>query len=390
MKYFIYQGNDHDCGFAALKMYLAILSKDKSYLYIPKPTKREHYTIDDLAQIAEKYGVNLELFTCTKSYYDSLETPIITLIDENHTVVVVKRTKRKIVFYDPGRGKVKMKKEEFLRRWRLAIVGAEHPEVVAKIPKMRQHLLPPKLEIFSNIISLLSAGLLITTFYLLNNKENFLFSLIFLFSFIMSQILDRYLLYRQVHAFDLEFIPKFFTDKTNCTKEKYIEYGEYKKKFFTDNRQLISSVLIAFCITFLLCFNDFRNIFVLLALILIKILEVLILSKNEQENKNVIAEIESECFKDPTKTSELALKAYKKANASVFTNSIKEIFYIFASFIFAVTMMFVTGNSGCNFVIFHFVMYFAGFNSYNTLLSALSNKKENQKNERRFFDQCNL
>ena len=53
MKYFIYQGNDHDCGFAALKMLLANLAKDKSYLYIPKPAKREYYTLEDLNDIAK-------------------------------------------------------------------------------------------------------------------------------------------------------------------------------------------------------------------------------------------------------------------------------------------------------------------------------------------------
>ena len=390
MKYFIYQGNDHDCGFAALKMYLAMLAKDRSYLYIPKPAKREYYDLCDLADIASKYGVELEASTVTREYFDSLDTPTITLIDDNHTVVVVKKRKHTITLYDPGRGKVKMRKDEFLRRWRLVILTTNNPEVVSKISKIRQHLLPPKLEIFSNTISLVSAALLIATFYLLNNKENFLFSFIFLFLFILCQIIDRIILYRQVYRFDLEYIPKYFNLKRNCTKEKYIEYGEYKKTFFTNNRQLIASVLIAFCITFLLCFNDFRNVFVLFSLILIKILEILVFSRNEQDSKNEIAEIESKSFKTTSCTKDLALEANVKADSSIFSSSIKEVFYIFVCFAFAVSMMFISGNSGCNFVIFHFAMYHAGFNAYNTMLTSLSNKKENQKTERRFFDSCNL
>ena len=390
MKYFIYQGNDHDCGFAALKMYLAILAKDKSYLYIPKPSKREYFNLDDLALIAAKYGVELEACTCNKEYYDSLEIPAITLIDENHAVVVKAKTKHTITLYDPGRGKVKMRKEEFLRRWRTVIMTTNSPDIVSKISKIRQHLLPPKLDIISNFISLLSAGLLITTFYLLNNKENFLYSLIFLGSFILCQIIDRILLYKQVYAFDLEYIPKYFDIKKNCNKEGYIHYGEYKKKFFTDSKQLIASILIAFCITFLLCFNDFRNVFVLLTLILIKILEILIFSKNEQEMKNEIAEIESKSFASSSSTKDLALQANVKADNSIFATSIKEVFYIFVCFVFAILMMFITENSGCNYVIFHFAMYLTGFNSYNKMLSALSNRKENQKYLRRFFDSCNL
>ena len=101
MKYFIYQGNDHDCGFAALKMYLATLAKDKSYLYIPKPKKREHYNLDDLAEISLSYGVELEVCGCSKDYYESLDEPALTLIDENHVVMIKRVRKKSITLYDP-------------------------------------------------------------------------------------------------------------------------------------------------------------------------------------------------------------------------------------------------------------------------------------------------
>lgn len=390
MKYFIYQGNDHDCGFAALKMYLATLARDKSYLYIPKPKKREHYNLEDLAEISLSYGVELEVCGCSKDYYESLDEPTLTLIDENHTVMIKKVRKKSITLYDPGRGIIRMKKDEFLRRWRNVIMSTDSPETVCRISKIRQHLLPPKLEILNNVFAFLSAALLIVTFYLLNKRDNFLFSLLFLALFIGSQIVDRVILYKQVYTFDTNYIPHYFNNKNNCSKEKYARYVSYKESFFTHNRRLIASVLIAFCITFLLCFNDFRNVFVLLALILLKVLELLLFSKRDQQTKNEIAEIENGSFNNVSSAKDLALRANTKADSQIFMNSAKEIFYIFASFIFAVFMMFMSENSGCNYVIFHFVMYFAGFNAYNNLLDGLSNKKETMKLERRFFDSCNL
>ena len=81
MKYFIYQGNDHDCAFAALKMLLAILAKDKSYLYIPKPTKRAYYDLYEIAQLSKSYGVELEANGCTREYYDYLKENSLCLID---------------------------------------------------------------------------------------------------------------------------------------------------------------------------------------------------------------------------------------------------------------------------------------------------------------------
>lgn len=391
MKYFIYQGNEHDCAFAALKMYLATLAKDRSYLFIPKPTKkRDHYNLGDIAHISEQYGVILETYGCTKESYDSFTTPCLTLIDENHTVMIKKKTENSLILYDPGRGVVRMKKDEFLRRWRNVIMFTEDSSCIKKIEKNRQYLFSPKLELFSSLISLLSAGLLIAAFYTLNKVENYFYSLIFLGLFVGFQITEKILLYKQVYTFDEKYIPLYFNSKENCSKEKYIQYNDYKRHFFTSNRHVLADVLLAFVITFLLCFNDFRNIFVLLVLILMKMLETILFARKEEDTKNYIAELENNDFKDSTVAKDLALKTSTRADSHVFYNSLKEIFYIFAAFAFSVIMMFITNNSGCNFVIFHFVMYYAGFNAYNQLIQHLSLRKENKQTERRFLDSCNL
>ena len=208
--------------------------------------------------------------------------------------------------------------------------------------------------------------------------------------FVFTQVFEKCILYKQVYTFDKKYIPKYFEQKRNCNKEKYIQFNEFKKMFFTNNRSALASVLLAFTVTFLLCFNDFRNIFVLFALILLKLLELIIFSKTGEDTKSRISELENQAFKDPDSTKDLALEASIKADKQLFSEGIKEIFYIFLSFAFAVAMMFATQNIGCNYVIFHFVMYYAGFVSYNQLLNTLSYRKENSKMERRFFDSCNL
>lgn len=390
MRYFIYQGNEHDCAFAALKMYLATLAQDKSYLYIPKPKKRDHYNLADVAEISEKYGVILETYGCSKESYDSFTTPCLTLIDENHTVMIKKRTDKMLVIYDPGRGVIKMKKDEFLRRWRNVVMFTEDGSNIKKIEKNRQYLFSPKLEVFSAVVSLLSAGLLIAAFYTLNKVENYVYSLVFLGLFVTFQIAEKIILYKQVYTFDNKYIPLYFNTKENCSKEKYIQYNDYKRHFFTKNRSLLADVLLAFVITFLLCFNDFRNVFVLLALILMKMLEMILFTKKEEETRNYIAELENSDFKNSSETREMALKTSTRADSHVFYNSLKEILYIFGAFAFALLMMFATNNSGCNYVIFHFVMYYAGFNAYNQLIQSLSLRKDNKQTERRFLDSCNL
>ena len=298
--------------------------------------------------------------------------------------------KKSVLIYDPGRGIIKMKKDEFLRRWRCVVLEVKDPKSVIKIDKIRNQIIPTKLNMISALVSLFSAGLLISAFYLLNKTENFFFSLIFLTLFVLTQVVEKLVLYKQVYTFDQTFIPKFFELKRNCSKDRYIEYNEYKKKFFTYNREILSSLLLAFTVTFLLCFNDFRNVFAIFALVLIKLLEIILFSRNEQDRKNEIAEIENGDFKEPENAQKYALEACGKADKHLFIDGAKEIFYIFVAFVFAIGMMFATNNIGCNFVIFHFVMYYVGFISYNRLLNNLSFRKENAQMEARFFDSCNL
>ena len=362
MKYFIFQGNDHDCGFASLKMLLSHISKNKSYLYIPKPTKREKYTLADLVNIGAKYGVELEAYGIDKQGIDEIPELSLALIDENHVILIKRKRKRTIIVYDPAYGKVRMKKEEFKRRFRSVILICKDYSCIQKIKEKPKQIINLNLRILEISSSIVSAIVLVTLFYLLNTSNDYINSLIFLGAFLLFQIIEKLILYKQVYTFDSFYIPRYFSQTKNCNKQKYLEYANYKRSFFTFNRSILSSFLVALLITFLLCANDVKNAFVLLALIMLKLLEKIAFAKKSEDSKNVIAEIESQCFKNIENSSQLALEANMKADHHIFYSSLKEIFYIFMTFLFSLLMMFTTGNSGCNFVIFHFVMYFAGFN----------------------------
>lgn len=390
MKYFTFQGNDHDCGFASLKMFLATLAKDKSYLFIPKPKKKERYNLEDLSRISARYGVQLECYGCTKENYSELDIPCLTLIDENHVVMVKKRNKSHIILYDPDKGKIRLKKDEFLRRWRCVLLTTNNPESVKKIDKIRNRIVPQKLTIFETLSAIFSSVILVGTFYFLNKAQNYIYSILFLAVFLAFQIIEKIILYKQVYIFDKTFLKRYFDDPKNCKKKNYENYVNYKRTFFTYRRGNLASFLTALLITFLLCLNDFRNSFILLALLIIKLVEKMLLSGKEEDSKNIIAEYENRAFNETSMTQNYLLEANLTADMHIFYNSVKEIIYIFISFLFAVLMMFITGNSGCNFVIFHFVMYFAGFSSYNQFIEGLSIRKDIKRKQARFLDCCNF
>ena len=389
MNYFIFQGNDHDCGFAALKMLMAHLNHNKSYLYVKKLRRKDALTVKDICKEAGYYGLVLSSYSCDDDYYEQLKTPSLTLIRDNHVVMVKKVTKKKITYLDPEFGKITLKKDQFLSIWCRIVIEVEK-SYMTKMPKIRRSILPLRLRVLEAATSLISAGILIATFYLLNNQENAMFSLLFLLLFITSQIIENIIISKEINFFDYHYIEPYFSRRKNQTKLSYLEFIGFKQNYFTNSRTLLSSILVAFMITFLLCLNDFRNVFALLALVLIKILDMLIFSKSYEEKRYQVGRYEEKCFKDKNQSVDYALKANRLASITVTENSIKQIVYIAVAFAFALGMMFITGNSGCNYVIFHFGLYYVGFNSYSQLISGLSKRKEMYKMECRFFDSCNL
>ena len=176
MNYFIFQGNDHDCGFASLKMLMANFKHDKSYLYIKKLRRKDSLTVTDIIKEAGYYGLVLSSYGCDDDYYDQLKTPSLTLIRNNHVVVVKKVSKKKITYLDPEFGKVTVKKDEFLAIWCRIVIEIEK-DYMSKAKKIRRSVLPLRLRILEAATSLISAAILIATFYLLNNEENAVFYL---------------------------------------------------------------------------------------------------------------------------------------------------------------------------------------------------------------------
>lgn len=390
MKYFIFQGNDHDCGFTSLKMLMAHLRKDKSYLYLKKIRRKDSFTVNDICKEAGMYGLLLSSYSCDDDYYDQLKTPSLTLIRSNHVVMIKKVTPKKITYLDPEIGEVKLKKDEFISIWCRIVIEIESTDCMTTMVKKRRSVLPLRLRVLEATTSLISAAILIGTFYLLNNEQNAVFSILFLLLFSAAQIIENIIIYKEINFFDFNYIEPYFSRRSNQNKLRYLEFIGFKQNYFSNSRNLLSSILVAFMITFLLCFNDFRNVFALLALILIKLLDNFIFQKPYEEKKQLITKYENLCFSNKDQCADYAGRANYLANQTVSQNSLKQIFYIAVAFAFALLMMLVTGNSGCNYVIFHFGLYYVGFNSYSQLINGLSYRKEMFKMECRFFDSCNL
>lgn len=390
MKYFVFQGNESDCGFASLKMLLANLSKDASYLNLPKPEKKSNYTLKDLMDLGNDYGVELKTYKCKKNYLDKMHCPCLAIIRSNHVVMVKKVKRTHVIIYDPGEGILKIRKSKFLKIWDNILLEVIDTKDLKKIGKIRRRILPLKMEIKQIIYSSLSTIVLICAFFFLNNVENYLYSFIFLGLFFITQFIENYLIYKQLNYFDEHYIPLYFNSDEKCTQIEYENFLNFKRNYFVSGRGTLSSILIGFVITFLLCLNDFRNVLALIVLILIKLIDLILNSKQRKESIKEIGKLEKDGLTNSNNTISNLLSANKIASRKVFGQSIKNLLYMIICFLLAICMMVFTSNGGCNFVIFHFVIYFAGFKSYSEMLEYFANKKEHDKKISQFYDNCNL
>ena len=61
MKNFVYQINRNECGYASLKMLLAIVLRDDDYLYLPHQENKNHqYDLLELKEIANPEAIDLK------------------------------------------------------------------------------------------------------------------------------------------------------------------------------------------------------------------------------------------------------------------------------------------------------------------------------------------
>ena len=119
-------------------------------------------------------------------------------------------------------------------------------------------------------------------------------------------------------------------------------------------------------------------------------LEMVFSNKSRKEVFSKVGELENKGIKELNNGTSNILLANEISNKKVFKDSIKSVAYLILCFILAILMMVVTGNSGCNYVLFHFAIYFASYKAFSDMLTNLSERSNKLKAECEFFDDCNL
>lgn len=390
MTYICYQGNDHDCGFAALKMLLANKVKNKSYLYIKKPSKKKDYTFYDLIRIAKSYGITLISFNMPVEDVRSIPNKSLVTFKGNHMVYVAKVGKRTITYVDPGIGKLIVSHSEFEKLWNGYLIECTNIRDARQITNKKERMLPRWMGIVHySIISVIFASLMVG-FYLVKDNSSILITLGFLLLFALAELVENWYILKELKYFDKLYLEKYFSRRYNQNQIKYKEYVEYKSKYFIISKRLVSDLILISVFGILLCINDYRNVFVFLILLLVKMLDNKLFSKKEKENIKEIEGIEENAFSDSETIYYELNKANNIASRIALSSSLKKVIYLFVCLCLAVGMMIASGVVSTNFIIFHFGIYFFTSVAFENVITFFYNYRDRKIRQARFLDECDL
>jgi len=390
MRYFIYQGNDNDCGFASIKMLLAIVNKNPGFLYLDKPTKRERYTFSDLIALAKDNGLFLTAYEYEPKSPLDIQTPFLALIDGNHLVMVKEARKKTVIIYDPAEGAIVLKHEEFNKRWNKMTLEIDHFEKQDFVKK-KLELLPLKKRIVSLLFSSLSIASLLTGFFFIKDNAYIFVPVIMLALFAIFELVEKWYLIKELKFFDNTYMPKYFAKDNDDAINKYKEYTNCKKSFFEFDRKAYSSFGIIAVFVFVLVFNNLWNTIAVIFLLILALIEKQFFKPKDNEKELNLTKLENTLVKGDNKNLVPDLLSISESsNNFALRLSTRKCINAFIILLLSLGMMIISNEISLNFVIFNFGLFVILFENMDTTLGIGDKSKKYQKEKMRFLDQCIL
>ena len=310
---FIQQSGKHDCAFSCLEMLLANFHHDKNYLFL-KHEDRE-YSFKELIGQAEAYNLHLigikvedtaELTKCR-----TFPLLVVLKVDEKvfHSVLVLKINLKKVYLYDPKKGKVTIKFDEFDNLWTHRALMIKDGQKTSR-PEKAPDFISNKDKVTLPIFQILSGiSLFIGSYFI--DKDAYIFVPIGLFSlFIIFELLFRDNLVKamkrmdeEISFYSLEDGIDYYSFYYDTEKYRYIALSFYPN--------VIYSALISIFLTFVLLLNDTINIVYIVLAFVIALIEAVIVQPYFQKKKNEIAEDEEKIrkCKDDSEYKEYSTRA---------------------------------------------------------------------------------
>ncbi|MCR5333027.1 MAG: hypothetical protein K6E11_03300 [Bacilli bacterium] len=389
MKYFCYQSNDHDCGFAALKMMLATLNHCRSYLYLPKNEKRSYFSFTDLKDIASKYGLTLKAYHYQVKEVNELK-PCLAVIYGQHLVYIKDVSHGVYTIYDPAQGIYKMKASKFDEIWTGDTLEIDS-YVKTEYKTKRNYIIPMRFFIVSALISVLAVVSLAIGFFFVKNDSYIFLPIIFIALFSICELVENWYLIKSINWFDKKYVPLIFENKNENAMDTYKDYINFKKDYFSFGRKFFSAMLTSSFVLVILILNDPINSIMLIGIVLLLILERLLFKRRDTEFMDNLSHNEQLLITNSNANLvEDILMISHSSGGYVLNLSVRKCINTFIIIVLSFTMMMISQTVSVNYIIFHFAAYYLFYSNIDIVLTMGENKKQYDMSKARFLDTCNL
>ena len=381
MKYFIPQIDQTDCGFACLKMLIAHLYEDERALYIKQDENHGPYNMLQIKEKGEVYGISLQGIEVTdKKSIKEMRLPFIAVLKKKneiyHYVLVTKIKWGTIYYSDPAEGESSTSMKNFFSLWvgnSLIVEDFQKKDIEFQGDLTKSRKKNP-LPIIFQVISALFLG---TGIYFIDEKTKIYIPLLFLFLSLISEIILRVLLVKQMERMDDEFVLGLDADRKKLY-QLYERYEDYKKKSLSSKMNLVFTFLVLLFISAITLLNNIYNAFLVLIPLFIAIVDVRFVENELKEKDEVISLEEREIigmknidsFKK--QIEKIHLRGYKVARLML----VKK--YIYAGLIAVVALLTTVFNETFSlpYVVFYFAIGYMLFEQYISVMKYPEAEKE--------------
>ena len=390
MKNFCYQGSEHDCGFAALKMLFSIISKNQNYLYLPKGSHSEPYSLLDLIEIAATHQVNLSGYELEFKKLPEQRFPCLVEVNEKHMVVVTKYKKPYFYVSDPARGKLKMRYDELQKIYAGHALLIESEELDRKFKAEKPRLMPISYGIVHAVVASVLIAMLGLDFYLMNLSENVPFIFMLIMFLIMVEVFENWYLLKMSDYFDNRYIPLFFRKESHQNQDDYKKFLGIKVSLFQSSKSIVVFASLAIILGVLVSINEPKNLLVIALIAIYKSLEKYLTQKKDDETVKEMSRQETVAFNNKDKAVNQLLSLNKKSNQFGMVITTRNCFFQLILMLLTLFMMVLSNNMSANYAVFHFGIYFIIGQGISLIVNRLTDHQEQQKNLAQFYDKCGL
>ena len=297
MRFYIPQISYSDCGFACLKMLIAHLYQNENALYIQQDESKGAYSFKSLIDTALMYGIKLEgIEISEKNEIKNGKFPFIALLQTSeesfHYVLVTKYRLGTVYYADPDEGECTLSLRSFNRLWvgtALIVDEFEKKDIYFNVylPKEKHR------GVVQTIMQVITALLLGTGIYFLDDKTNIYIPIIFLSLAFISEVVLRTLLLKRMQKMDESYLSKVSVEKKRFYTF-YERYEDYKKVTITGGLNLVFSIILIIFMAVIVLLNNIYNAFIVLIPLLIAIFDSKYITMELDKKKKEIAKQERE------------------------------------------------------------------------------------------------